>query len=86
MWFMESELDQQIRALHHVVGNAVTEGRHIVVGTGSTQLFQAVLYALTSLDQPKPTNIVSAAPFYSVCARLHSSVAAPHCLAACRIP
>ncbi|KAG0565203.1 hypothetical protein KC19_8G172900 [Ceratodon purpureus] len=65
VWFMESELDQQIRALHQVVGNAVTEGRHIVVGTGSTQLFQAVLYALSSPDQPKPTNIVSAAPFYS---------------------
>jgi L-tryptophan--pyruvate aminotransferase len=68
VWFMESELDQQIRALHQVVGNAVTDGRHIVVGTGSTQLFQAVLYALTSPDQPQPTSIVSAAPFYSVCA------------------
>lgn len=65
VWFMENELELQIRALHEVVGNAVTEGRHIVVGTGSTQLFQATLYALTSPDQPKPTNIVSAAPFYS---------------------
>lgn len=67
VWFMENELDEQIRALHHVVGNAVTEGRHIVVGTGSTQLFQAALYALTSSDQPTPTNVVAAAPYYSVC-------------------
>lgn len=66
VWFMENELEVQIRELHRVVGNAVTEGRHIVVGTGSTQLFQATLYALTSSDQSKPTNIVSAAPFYSV--------------------
>lgn len=65
VWFMENELEVQIRELHRVVGNAVTEGRHIVVGTGSTQLFQATLYALTSSDQSKPTNIVSAAPFYS---------------------
>lgn len=65
VWFMENELEDQIRALHQVVGNAVTEGRHIVVGTGSTQLFQATLYALTVQDQPEPTNIVSAAPFYS---------------------
>lgn len=68
VWFMEHELDHQIRALHQLVGNAVTEGRHIVVGTGSTQLFQATLYALTSHDQPAPTSVVSAAPFYSVCA------------------
>lgn len=74
VWFMENELELQIRALHEVVGNAVTEGRHIVVGTGSTQLFQATLYALTSPDQPKPTNIVSAAPFYSVCTRPNSPV------------
>lgn len=65
VWFMEKEVEEQIRALHRVVGNAVTDGRYIVVGTGSTQLFQAALYALTAQDQPAPTRIVSAVPFYS---------------------
>jgi L-tryptophan--pyruvate aminotransferase len=66
VWFMEHELDVQIRALHAVVGNAITEGRHIVVGTGSTQLYQAALYALSSPEQSEPTSVISAAPYYSV--------------------
>lgn len=66
VWFMERELDVQIRALHAVVGNAITEGRHIVVGTGSTQLYQAALYALSSPEQSEPTSVISAAPYYSV--------------------
>ena len=82
VWFMEHELDHQIRALHQLVGNAVTEGRHIVVGTGSTQLFQATLYALTSHDQPAPTSVVSAAPFYSVCVPPHTSLP-NHCCCYC---
>ncbi|KAH9531264.1 hypothetical protein CY35_19G029100 [Sphagnum magellanicum] len=65
VWFMEHELDVQIRALHAVVGNAITEGRHIVVGTGSTQLYQAALYALSSPEQSEPTSVISAAPYYS---------------------
>uniref|UniRef100_A0A7N0U0Z5 Alliinase C-terminal domain-containing protein n=2 Tax=Kalanchoe fedtschenkoi TaxID=63787 RepID=A0A7N0U0Z5_KALFE len=67
-WFMEPELSDAIRRLHSVVGNAVAEDKFIVVGTGSTQLLFAALYALTCtnshlLDQPVP--VVSAAPFYS---------------------
>jgi len=66
VWFMEHELEVQIRALHAIVGNAITEGRHIVVGTGSTQLYQAALYALSlPEEQTKPISVVSAAPFYS---------------------
>lgn len=49
-----------------VVGNAVAEDRYIVVGTGSTQLYQAALYALTFAGGPDPVNVVSAAPCYSV--------------------
>ncbi|XVF02517.1 hypothetical protein REPUB_Repub04eG0182200 [Reevesia pubescens] len=49
------ELDHAIRRLHRVVGNAVADDdRFIVVGTGSTQLFQALLYAMSSPDQPEP--------------------------------
>lgn len=78
VWFMEKELEDQIRKLHGVVGNAVvTPDTHIVVGTGSTQLFQAALFALTDPDQPAPTHVVSAAPFYSVTLAPHITVINP---------
>jgi L-tryptophan--pyruvate aminotransferase len=65
-WFLEPEFAKEIFRLHKVVGNAVTEDRYIVVGTGSTQLYQAVLYALSPLDAVEPLSVVSAAPYYSV--------------------
>lgn len=64
-WFLEPEFADQIVRLHNVVGNAVTENRHIVVGTGSTQLFQAALYALSPCAEAEPISVVSAAPYYS---------------------
>ncbi|KAH9624311.1 hypothetical protein KSS87_005226 [Heliosperma pusillum] len=64
-WFLEPTFAKEVVRLHDIVGNAVTEGRYIVVGTGSTQLFQAALYAL-SLDQTSfPVSVVSATPYYS---------------------
>ena len=39
-------LEDAIRALHALVGNAVTDGREIVIGIGSTELISAALYAL----------------------------------------
>lgn len=68
-WFLEPEFAKQVVRLHKVVGNAVTEGRYIVVGTGSSQLFLAALFALSPKDASKPINVVSASPYYSV--RLH---------------
>ncbi|KAH0686983.1 hypothetical protein KY284_017536 [Solanum tuberosum] len=64
-WFLEPGFANAVTRLHKLVGNAETGNRHIVVGTGSTQLFQAVLYALCPYDAPEPMSIVSAAPFYS---------------------
>ncbi|XP_039019198.1 L-tryptophan--pyruvate aminotransferase 1-like [Hibiscus syriacus] len=65
-WFLMSELDRAIRRLHHVVGNAVVDDdRFIIVGNGSTQIFHALLYALSSPDQPEPISVIAAAPFYS---------------------
>ncbi|KAL1810350.1 hypothetical protein ACET3Z_027340 [Daucus carota] len=64
-WFLEPEFAKQAIRLHSLVGNAVTQDRYIVVGTGSSQLYQAVLYALTPTDSPGPMSVVSAAPFYS---------------------
>ncbi|EEF51949.1 tryptophan aminotransferase-related protein 2 isoform X2 [Ricinus communis] len=64
-WFLEPEFARQIVRLHKVVGNAVTAERYIVVGTGSTQLYQAVLYALAPQDADEPISVVTAAPYYS---------------------
>ncbi|KAL6559376.1 hypothetical protein OROGR_004493 [Orobanche gracilis] len=64
-WFLEPEFADAVIRLHKLVGNAVTDNRYIVVGTGSTQLFQAVLYAVTQTDASEPISVVSAAPFYS---------------------
>ncbi|KZV50098.1 tryptophan aminotransferase-related protein 2 [Dorcoceras hygrometricum] len=64
-WFLEPEFASSIIRLHKLVGNAVTENRHIVVGTGSTQLFQAVLYALCPPNASEPIDVLCAAPFYS---------------------
>lgn len=65
-FFLEPEFEDAVRRLHRTVGNAVVDGRHIVVGTGSTQLYQAALYALTSPGGAEPISVVSAAPYYSV--------------------
>lgn len=65
-WFLVPEFAKTVIRLHKLVGNAITEGRHIVVGTGSTQLYQAALYALCLPDASEPMSVVSAAPFYSV--------------------
>ncbi|XP_057811030.1 tryptophan aminotransferase-related protein 1-like [Salvia miltiorrhiza] len=65
-WFLVPKLEQEIKILHSLVGNAVVDGRHIVVGNGSSQLIQAALYALADpLDPPTPITVVSAVPFYS---------------------
>ncbi|WOG89189.1 hypothetical protein DCAR_0208425 [Daucus carota subsp. sativus] len=64
-WFMEPDFAKAAIRLHNLVGNAATQDRYMVVGTGSSQLYQAVLYALTATDNSKPMSVVSAAPFYS---------------------
>ncbi|KAL8550532.1 hypothetical protein ACS0TY_009093 [Phlomoides rotata] len=65
-WFMMPKLEEEIKILHNVVGNATVENRHIVVGTGSSQLIQAALYALSdTLDQSNPIPVIAAAPYYS---------------------
>lgn len=80
---MEPEFAKQIVRLHNVVGNAVTEGRHIVVGTGSSQLYLAALYALSPQDSLNPINVVSAAPYYSVRFMIGHMILIWFCLLAC---
>ncbi|GJM94731.1 hypothetical protein PR202_ga11404 [Eleusine coracana subsp. coracana] len=64
-WFLEPQFETEVRRLHRLVGNAVEEGYHVLVGTGSTQLFQAVIYALSPAADGTPMNVVSPAPYYS---------------------
>ncbi|KAL7133139.1 hypothetical protein ABFS83_12G120500 [Erythranthe nasuta] len=65
-WFLEPKLEEQIKNIHEVVGNAVVENRHVVVGTGSSQLILAAMYALSDpLNDPNPVSVVSASPYYS---------------------
>jgi L-tryptophan--pyruvate aminotransferase len=70
-WFLEPGFDQQVRRLHRTVGNAAVDGYHVLVGTGSTQLFMAALYALAPPNADgaaEPMSVVSTAPYYSVSA------------------
>ncbi|KAK1661810.1 hypothetical protein QYE76_049969 [Lolium multiflorum] len=67
-WFLEPGFDQQVRRLHRTVGNAAVDGYHVLVGTGSTQLFMAALYALAPPNADgagEPMSVVSTAPYYS---------------------
>ncbi|CAL9118334.1 unnamed protein product [Musa textilis] len=64
-WFLQPEFAHEARRLHSLVGNAVADDRFLVIGTGSTQLFQAALFALSPSDAPEPMSVVSAVPYYS---------------------
>lgn len=59
------ELEEQIRAIHALVGNAVTEGRYILLGTGSMQLINAAINSLSPTQSSNPALVVAAVPYYS---------------------
>jgi U3 small nucleolar RNA-associated protein 4 len=59
-------LEDEIRAMHQLVGNAVTEGRYIVVGAGEMQLTMAAYMAFSMEAQGAPLNVFSAPPYYDV--------------------
>ncbi|XP_058772290.1 L-tryptophan--pyruvate aminotransferase 1-like [Vicia villosa] len=65
-WYMLPQMRNAILRLHKVVGNANTEDKYIVLGNGSSQVYLALLYAL-STEKPSdiPINVVAAAPHYS---------------------
>ncbi|KAK6789131.1 hypothetical protein RDI58_012930 [Solanum bulbocastanum] len=63
-WFLESKLEEQIKRQHNVVGHAIVDDHYTIVGTGSSQLMQAALYALSPIDQLEPISVVSDTPFY----------------------
>ncbi|KAJ3704735.1 hypothetical protein LUZ61_008440 [Rhynchospora tenuis] len=65
-WFLEPEFASEVLRLHKIVNNAATNGRHIIVGVGSTQMIHATLHALGAIKDRHPVNVVSAAPYYSM--------------------
>jgi histidinol-phosphate/aromatic aminotransferase/cobyric acid decarboxylase-like protein len=62
-------LEAAIRAVHALVGNAVTQGRHLIVGIGSTELISAAMFALSTDTNgsalAEPALAWSQTPFYS---------------------
>ena len=66
-WYMLPQMREAILRIHNVVGNVVTKDKFIVLGNGSTQLYNALMYALSpSNPSDHPINVVAAAPYYSV--------------------
>jgi hypothetical protein len=63
------QLEAHIRQLHRAVGIAVVDGKHLVFGTGSTQLMNGLVYALSpdadDASSP-PASVVATAPYYLV--------------------
>ncbi|KAG6506403.1 hypothetical protein ZIOFF_031726 [Zingiber officinale] len=55
-----------VYSVHCLVGNAIADNHFVIVGTCSTQLLQAALYALFPPNTPGPLSSVSAVPYYSV--------------------
>ncbi|OAY58512.1 hypothetical protein MANES_02G183501v8 [Manihot esculenta] len=64
--FTSQELERHIRKLHDIVGNAVTQGKYIVFGAGSTQLLSAAVHALSSYNASSLARVVASIPFYPV--------------------
>ena len=67
--FISHELEETIRKLHSVAKNAVTEGRYIMFGGGSTQVVNAAVFALSENNNSSssPSQVVVSKPYYPVC-------------------
>ncbi len=70
-WYATAALEDAIHAMHAMVGNVDVEGTHsLVLGTGSTQLINAVFYGLTKVHGPRA--VTQEGPYYQA----HKSSAA----------
>ncbi|CAA0823601.1 Tryptophan aminotransferase-related protein 4, partial [Striga hermonthica] len=64
LWITQSrELENHIRRVHLAAANAITEGKYVIFGAGSTQLLGAAVYAL-SMNLSSPAAVVAASPSY----------------------
>ncbi|KAK3009563.1 hypothetical protein RJ639_013540 [Escallonia herrerae] len=64
--FISQELKKQILKVHAIAKNAVTDGKYIIYGAGSTQLLSAAVYALSMENSSSPVNLVASIPYYPV--------------------
>ncbi|KAL6615940.1 hypothetical protein ACP70R_038210 [Stipagrostis hirtigluma subsp. patula] len=64
--FQSVELESHIRRLHRAVGNAIVDDKHLVFGTGSTQLINALVHALSpdANAASPPARVVATVPHY----------------------
>ncbi|KAK2979908.1 hypothetical protein RJ640_020150 [Escallonia rubra] len=62
--FISQELKKQILKVHAIAKNAVTDGKYIIYGAGSTQLLSAAVYALSMENSSSPANLVASIPYY----------------------
>ncbi|XP_006644625.1 alliin lyase-like [Oryza brachyantha] len=64
--FQSVELVRHIRQLHRAVGNAVVDDKHVVLATGSMQLINALVYALSPEGNAAspPASVVATVPYY----------------------
>ncbi|KAK9675541.1 hypothetical protein RND81_11G013900 [Saponaria officinalis] len=68
VFYQMPEFTDAVRRMHRVVGNAVADGRYIISGTGSSQLFTAALRALAASVKNNLKHripVVCAEPYYS---------------------
>ena len=64
--FQSVELEKHIRFLHAAVGNAITRDKYLVFGSGSTQLVNALVYALSPENTSSAASVVATSPYYGV--------------------
>ncbi|KAL3504590.1 hypothetical protein ACH5RR_034431 [Cinchona calisaya] len=62
--YISQVLVNHIRKVHAIAKNAVTDGKYIVFGAGSTQLINAAVFALSSENSSYPTSVVATTPYY----------------------
>lgn len=63
---ISKELETRIRKLHQVTKNAITDGKYLVFGAGSTQLLNAAVHALSEDNDPASSRVLASAPYYPV--------------------
>ncbi|KAL5560256.1 hypothetical protein UlMin_036467 [Ulmus minor] len=62
--YISKRLENHIRELHKIVGNAIVDGRYIIFGSGSTQLLNAAVHALSSDNISDPATVLASIPYY----------------------
>ncbi|PHT95802.1 hypothetical protein T459_03684 [Capsicum annuum] len=67
-YLISKQLENIIHKLHETVGNANTANKYILFGSGSSQLLNAAVYALshTTYSSSSSTKVVASAPYYPV--------------------